>query len=225
MSFIAENEIQFENFLKDDIKSGVFKLKLMKLRANREVSKIRMMVYKQKVYNNVFTLFVKAKEGRREIGVYLTDKNTIYTDNTNNFVRLKTRVSNRSELVKVEVTHYPVQQTNQDELKKPFEIKNEGNNSIASTNAINISKNAVERSSNQKNSELTNDKSKLISELLNTDLQSAKKVWAILKNGDELQVENNLYEDSKVIFLGSSKTNVDISLIKSIKFRGKVYLG
>ncbi|SFC50666.1 hypothetical protein SAMN05443252_1043 [Bacillus sp. OV322] len=67
-------------------------------------------------------------------------------------------------------------------------------------------------------------KTEAILELLRTDLKTAKKVWAILHSDEEVQVENNVINHLNGDLLGSNKANVEISMIKSIKFRGKLYL-
>lgn len=211
LTFIAENEIQFVNFLNDGFKSGLFKLKLKKLQANKEVTKLRMLVYKQKDNANTYTLYTKTKEGKRAIGKYNKNENIIYTNNDKNFVSLRTKVSYKSELFKANVIHSP----NQTNLVG--KTNNEEVNETSSTKPI-------KKTTSEPVTKTNKDHIQAIKTLLGTELEAAKKVWVIKDTEEEIQVDNKLFDKEGSTFIGNKKNNVDLSCVRLIKFRGKLYL-
>ncbi|MGF7535520.1 hypothetical protein AAGG74_17855 [Bacillus mexicanus] len=210
MTIIAENEIEFKNFLNDGYETGVFKLKLKKLGENREKKKVSMLVYKRKTKNNVFTLYKKSDNNHKsEFAVYKKENNTLFTEDANQFISFRINFSEKNETSHKTIIHSPKKEQHIVSRKQPVAVK--------------PVKNEV-----SKNPECTvqpsNQMLDRIKEVLSNELKNAKKVWAILNNGEELQLDNNVFEESKVTYLGNTKNYVKLLDIQQLKFRKKLYL-
>lgn len=243
MVLIAENEIEFFNFLNDGFKSGVFKLKLKKLQTEKsvpEVSKFRVLVYKKR--NDTGATVIYGKDRVNELGVYMKDANTLFTQNAKQFVSMRIKFSERGKLSKATVIHSPgttkevvlerenktIEQVSTPDIKVPVaaapkeSVKEVLAEAKSKDSVPNPSEEVMADQSVEKELSKTNKMNK-IQTLLTTDLASVKKVWAIQMSGEEIQVENKVFGEDNVLYLGNSKTKVKLETVQAIKFRGKVY--
>ncbi|MCQ6280793.1 hypothetical protein [Bacillus sp. EB600] len=206
MAVIAQNEIEFFNFLKDEFKTGTFYLKLVELnnqdkitKRKKKSNKRKVLIYKKQTKPGTVTLYEK-KNGK-VIGIYMKETNTLMAENVKRFISLR---------IKLLENENP-----KDSSKSRSPRLNEEAATVSVQEEDSIVRNAFQKPALEENGHIQN--------FLNNDLNGAKKVWAIMTSGEEIQVENRIFNESDIAYVGNSKTKVDLKRIKAIKFRGKVY--
>jgi hypothetical protein len=208
MIVIAKNEIEFFNFLKDQYKTGTFSLKLKELnnqskitKRKKKANKRKVLIYKKQTKPGTVTLYEK-KSGK-EIGIYMKETNILIAENVKRFISLRIKLVEK-ENPKDSSTSYSHQVNKED-------------TTVSSQEESKMVENVVQIP--------TSEESSAIQTLLNNDLKEAKKVWAVMTSGEEIQVENRIINESDITYVGNSKTKVDLKSIEAIKFRGKIYYG
>ncbi|MCU9595234.1 hypothetical protein OEV82_12370 [Caldibacillus thermolactis] len=212
MTIIVENEKEFVKFLKDGYQTGIFKLKLKELH-NSNITKRKMIIYKRG--SQKISLYIKNGDGnKREFAIYSPEKDTVYIENGNKFIGLRTKYVEKEQYQTSTRISLKDNQTS-----SPSSIQNK--ESMRKDNSQSISPQTVNTIKYQDNS---SDKIMKIKNLLQHDLKEAKKVWAILKDGEEIQMNNSIFEESGILYLGSKRKNIELANIQTIKYRGKIYL-
>lgn len=213
MAIIVANEKEFVNFLNDGFETGIFKLKLKKL---QDKTKRIMIIYKRSGQN--ISLYKKCDDGKKEFAIYSPEEDKVYIENGNEFIGLRTKYVEKEQFQ--QSTTHPLNINNQ--ASKLSSVPNELDPlRKAKGNSQSISPHSLDNLKLQDNS---SDKQKEIINLLQDDLKDAKKVWAILKNGEEIQMNNFIFEEADILYLGSKRKNVGLANIQTIKYRGKIYL-
>lgn len=208
MVVIVENEIEFFNFLKDEYKTGTFSLKLKELnnqskitKRKKKANKRKVLIFKKQTKPGTVTLYEK-KNGK-EIGVYMKETNTLMAENVKRFISLRIKLVEKENPKDSSASHS--HQVNREDTT----VSSQEENKVVE-NVFQIP---------------TSEESSSIQTLLNNDLKGAKKVWAIMTSGEEIQVENRIFNESDITYVGNSNTKIDLKSIEAIKFRGKVYYG
>ena len=206
MAAIAQNEIEFFNFLKDELKTGTFNLKLIELNNQNKITKRKkksnkrkVLIYKKQTKPGTVTLYEK-KNGK-VIGIYMKETNTLMAENVKRFISLRIRLLEKENL--------------EDSSKSRSSRLNEEAATVSVQEEDSIVRNALQKPAVEENGYIQN--------LLNNDLNGAKKVWTIMTSGGRDSSKNRIFNESGIAYVGNSKTKVDLKSIKAIKFRGKVY--
>jgi hypothetical protein len=133
----------------------------------------------------------------------MKDTNTLIAKRVKRFISLRIKLLEKENL---------------ENSSRSCSLRANEEDAIVSSQEVNkIVENVLQISTLEENSSIQN--------LLNNDLKGAKKVWVIKTSGEEIQVENSIFNVSNITYVGNSKTKVDLKSIKAIKFRGKVYSG
>ena len=244
MVLVLSNEKAFHSFLNDGFKSGYFKLQVKEVRKNRgrkkaKDAKSNVLVFKKVEQPGVVSLF--QSKGGKEFGVYDKTSNTLFAENTdkiavdfNNVVSCHFKLEER-KLVKATVEKSPIQEEvveapsmKVEEIVEPTLTERPLEEQQAPAMIQEEAPAPVEEVAPAMTEEVApaaSDRINAVKEVFETDLKAAKKVWAILHNGEEVQVESKFFEEAGDTFLGTSKISVNVMEIATVKYRNKHYLG
>jgi hypothetical protein len=213
----------------------------------KKTNKRKMLIYKKQNKPGTVTLYEK-KNGKM-IGVYMKETNTLMAENVDRFISRRIRFLENKNLFEASETRSPrvnevvTPASVQEEIisnvqeEKTSNVQEEVISNVQEAEIASVQEEKISNVQETENASVQEEKTieknvsekpvvnhtNSIQDLLNTELKGAKKVWAILSSGEEIQVENCIFEESNIVYIGNSKTNVELNNVNAVKYRGKIF--